>query len=210
MARRSAANAIDWDAIERQYRLGQKTAQQLAGEFKVAVSSITRRAKSHGWVMDKSKDVEATTNSLLIQNASGNANPNATPSAAEIKVAAQTNANVVLEHRSGLKRLRELRDKLLKEVEIVTDNRELFEQLGELLDESGPDANGTWRRDRLNELYRKVISLTERVDNAKKIAEIDEKIRKGEREAFGIDKGEEKTSEVDELLKRINQGRSAA
>jgi hypothetical protein len=46
------------------------------------------------------------------------------------------------------------------------------------------------------------------VDNTKKIAEIDEKIRKGEREAFGID-NQEKTSEIDELLLKVNAERLA-
>lgn len=209
MGRRAADNAIDWCAIERQFRLGQKSNKQLAAEFQLSPSSIGRRAGKHGWVVDKSEEVAATTNSLLIQNASGNSNPNATPTDKEIKAAAQTNADVVLGHRSGLRRLRGLRHKLLDEVELVTDNKELFEQLAELLDTSGPDANGTWRRDKLNELYRKVISMTERIDNTKKLSEIDEKLRKGEREAFGIDRIEGETSPVDELLKKIHSERMA-
>lgn len=206
MPRRAAANAIDWDAIERQYRLGQKSNSQLAEEFGASISSIGRRAKTHGWVQDKREIVAASRESLLIQNASGNANPNATPTAAEVKVAAQVAADVVLDHRVGLRRLRVLRDKLLQEVEIVTNNKELFDQLAELLDESGPNANGTWVKDKLNELYRKVISLSGRISDVKTLAEIDEKIRKGEREAFGIVTGEEggKTG-VEDLLRRLGE-----
>lgn len=210
MGRRSAENAIDWDGIERQYRLGKKSNKQLAEEFYVSASSIGRRADKCGWVANKAQEVDAATNSLLIQNASGNANPNATPTPAEIKVAAQTNADVVLGHRLGLRRLRALREKLLNELELITDNQELFGQLGRLLDESGPDAGGTSRRDKLSELYRKVISLTERISNTKQIAEIDEKIRRGEREAFGVDSAEAQLSPLDELLKKLHHERSAA
>lgn len=209
MARRAAENAIDWDAIERQYRLGTKSNKQLAEAFNASASSIGRRATKFGWVIDKRKDVEATTNSLLIQNASGNANPNATPTALEVKAAAQTNADVVLDHRKGLRRLRVLRDKLIEELEQLTDRPDLFEAIAEFMDESGPNASGTWTKDKINELYRKVISLSGRIDDTKKLTEIDEKLRKGEREAFGITNGEEQSSPLDEILKKLHAERVA-
>ena len=203
MARRSAENAIDWDAIHRSYRPGKKTIKQLASEYGVQASSISRRIKQYGWVADKSENVDAVTNALLIQNASGKSNPNATPSDLEIKAAAAANADVVLKHRKDLYRLGKLRDNLIGEIEIITDNLELFRQLGELMDESGEDANGRFKQDKRNEIYRRVIDMSERIDNAKKLAEMDERLRKGEREAFGIDKGEDKGSAVDVLLRRL-------
>lgn len=206
MARRSAENAIDWDAIERAFRPGKKTIKQLAFEFGVQASSISRRIKQYGWVADKSENVDAVTNSLLIQNASGNANPNATPSELEIKAAGQANADVVLRHRKDLARLAKLRDNLIGEIEVITDNLELFRQLGELMDKSSEDEDGKRRQDKMNAIYVRVIDMSERIDNAKKLAEIDERVRKGEREAFGIDKGEnDKGNAVDALLKRINE-----
>lgn len=206
MARRSAENAIDWDAIERAFRPGKKTIKQLASEYGVQASSISRRIKQYGWVADKSENVDAVTNALLIQNASGNANPNATPSDLEIKAAAQANADVVLKHRKDLARIARLRDNLIGEIEVITDNLELFRQLGELLDKSTTDKDGKKIQDRMNAIYKRVIDMSERIDNAKKIAEIDERVRKGEREAFGIDKSEnDKGNAVDALLKRINE-----
>lgn len=206
MARRSKDNAIDWDAIERQYRLGAKSNSQLAAEFGVEVSSIGRRAKKFGWVANKTEEVQATRESLLIQAALGNANPNATPSALEVKAAAQQGADVVMSHRKGLARLSVLRDKLLDEVEAITDNLDLFQNLGELLDESGEDASGRFKSDKRNEVYRRVISMSERIDNAKKLVEIDEKVRKGEREAFGIDAEGAKGNDIDALLAKIVSG----
>lgn len=49
MARRGKDNAIDWDAIERQYRLGTKSNSQLAADFGVEVSTIGRYALRKGW-----------------------------------------------------------------------------------------------------------------------------------------------------------------
>lgn len=206
MARRSKENAIDWEAIHRQYRLGTKTNLQLANEFGIEASTLGRHAKKHGWVQDKTEDVEAVANSLLIQSALGNANPNATPSALEVKAAGQAIADVVLGHRVGLARLGRIRDKLLAEVELVTDNLEEFQRLGEMLDQSGEDENGKVIRDRLNETYRNVISMSERIDNVKKLAEIDEKVRKGEREAFGVDKVKDGGTSFEELLAKIGSG----
>jgi hypothetical protein len=204
MSRRSAENAIDWDAIERKYRLGQKSNKQLAEAFGVSASSIGRRAEKYGWVVDKSQEVAAKRNSLLIQNASGNANPNATPSRAEIQVAAQTEVEVVLGHRKGLCRISTLRDKLIAELEAVTDNIDMFQQVGELC--RSESDNGV---DRINDLYHRVISLPDRVDTAKKLAEIDEKVRKGEREAFSIKDDDDKANAIDELLLKINREQEA-
>jgi len=205
MARRTAENAIDWNAIERQYRLGNKSNKQLGLEFGLDHSSIGKRAKAKGWVVDKSEEVEAVTNSLLIQSASGNSNPNSTPTDMEIKVAAQVATDVVLTHRSGLRRLGGLRDSLLTELEAVTDHQGDYATLAELLDESGPDATGTWRKDKLNEAYRKVISFSGRIDDLKKLTEVDEKVRKGEREAFGLDQNNDKATGYEELLERVSQ-----
>lgn len=197
MGRRSD---IDWDAIERAYRLGTQTNKQLAVHFGVEPSTIGRRATKHGWVQDRNKDVVVATESLLIQAASGNANVNATPTQTEVKVAAQVAADVVLGHRKGLRRLSALRDKLLCEIEIVTDNPEEFERLGELLDMTDTDSKGNLRIDKLNQLYRKIISMPERVDAFKKLSEVDERVRKGEREAFNIGaEGEKKTSIEDHI-----------
>lgn len=197
MGRRSD---IDWDAIERAYRLGTQTNKQLAVHYGVEPSTIGRRATKYGWVQDRNKDVVVATESLLIQAASGNANVNATPTQTEVKVAAQVAADVVLGHRKGLRRLSALRDKLLSEIEVVTDNPEEFERLGELLDMTDTDSKGNLRIDKLNQLYRKIISMPERVDAFKKLSEVDERVRKGEREAFNIGaEGDKKTSVEDHI-----------
>ena len=46
-----------------------------------------------------------------------------------------------------------------------------------------PDQTGI---DKRNDLLQRVISLPSRVESLKKLTEVDEKIRRGEREAFGI------------------------
>jgi hypothetical protein len=41
-------NDIDWDAIERDFRLGQFTLRQLAKKYSVEASSISRKAEKEG------------------------------------------------------------------------------------------------------------------------------------------------------------------
>lgn len=202
MPRRSAHNAIDWAAIERQFRLGQKTNKQLAYEFKVSESQIGRKAKAGCWVPDRVEDVAALTSALLEENR--NAIANATPTDFEVQVAARTNADVVFEHRAGLARLRALRDKLLHEVEAITDNLAQAYKLAELT--RNEDARG---HDRRNDLLRRVISMPERIEATKKLAEIDERIRKGEREAFGMDKESSGKADLERLLDEVRAGISA-
>lgn len=191
MARRSD---IDWDAIEREFRLGQKSNKQLATDHGVQPSSIGRRAEKYGWVQDKADEVRTRAANLLVQstaaeatgNATGNANPNATPSDREIKVAARVAADVVLGHRKGLNKLSKLRDSMLDEIEAQTTAQDMLAEIIEVARE--PDENGV---DKRNDLLMKVISLPSRVESLKKLTEVDEKIRKGEREAFGISADED-------------------
>lgn len=208
MARRSKENAIDWGAIERQFRLGQKSNKQLGEEFGVDHSTIGKKAKALGWVVDKSEEVEAVTNSLLIQDASGTSNPNSTPSALEIKAAARANADVVLGHRRGLARLAAQRDRLLQEQELMTVHTDVLQEFVELTDESGPDEKGRWITDKKAQLQQAILSHPDRVESLKKLAEIDERIRKGEREAFGIDKtGDKPASPYEVMLTELERRR---
>lgn len=200
MARR-AQGEIDWSAIQKQYRLGKKTNTQLAAEYGISTSSIGRRAEKEGWVQDKVEEVDSVTNSLLIQAASGKQDPNATPNATEIKAAALANADVVMSHRQGLSRLKRLKEKMVDHLESVIDN---FGDLGEVIEMARcPDENGV---DRANDRLRKAMDRSSVVDDLKKLSEIDEKVRKGEREAFGLDKDADSgNSPIDVLLSKIHK-----
>jgi hypothetical protein len=197
---------VDWTLIEIDYRAGIKTLEQIGSEYGVTKGRISQVAKKQGWTRDLKKKIQARTEAKLNEAAvNKELNKEKVRLAEKDVVEANSDIQVAIinRQRAGLTRLGELRDKLLTEVEQITDNRELFEQLGELMDESGEDASGRFKQDKRNELYRKVISMTDRIDSTKKLVEIDEKVRKGEREAFGLDSGDETGGKVEALLKRI-------
>lgn len=197
--------SVDWHRIEVDYRAGIKPLRLMAEEHGITHGAINKRAKKEGWSRDLSEKIRARAEEK-VSKAAVSAEVSAQRLVTERQVVeanAQIQSDVILGHRKGLARLGALRDKLLAEVESITDNLELFEKLGECLDESGEDANGRWKADKQNEIYRKVISMSERIDSTKKLAEIDEKVRKGEREAFGLDKDTGGDSRFEELLGKI-------
>ena len=191
---------IDWEAVSMRYRAGTESLRNIAAHYSITEGAIRAKAKVEGWERDLKEKVRLATEALLIKQSSTH---DLRTEQQTIAVEAQMRANVVLGHRKGLKRLGGLRDKLISEIEMVTDHAEVFDKLGEIMDESGPDANGNWKPDKLNALYRKVISVSGRIDDAKKLSEIDEKVRKGEREAFNIGGEEESKGNVEELLAKI-------
>lgn len=200
MGRRKADNAIDWDLIQREYRLGQKTMQQIAADFSIQTSTISRRAKKEGWVQDKAPEVSARAKAVLLISNTEKANANATPTQAEIEAAAEVRISVVLDHRKGLSRLRNLKDKLLVQIEQAVDT---FPDLHELIELARRP--NEFNVDRFNDMMAKAMDRPQLVDDLKKLAEIDERTRKGEREAFNLDDGEDKKgSDVDEILRKIN------
>lgn len=195
MARPSKENVADWEAIEKAYRLGNKSLAQLGEEYGVSHTSISRRAKKHGWIQDKTEEVQTIANALLTQSLCNNAPKNAQPGAFDIQVAAQTQANVVLGHRKGLARLSGLRDRLLDDIEGAIDLLGSHQEILAALADGDGEA--------LVSRVSKVLGRSVIIDDLKKLAEIDEKVRKGEREAFGIKEEGEKTASYEQMLERL-------
>lgn len=195
MARPSKDNVADWEAIEKQYRLGKKTLAQLGEEYGVSHTSISRKAKKHGWIQDKSEEVNTIANALLTQSLVHNAPKNAQPSAFDVQVAAQTQANVVLGHRKSLGKLAHLRDKLVNNIEGAIDSLGSYDDILAALEDGDGEA--------LVSRVSKVLGRSVIIDDLKKLTEIDEKLRKGEREAFGIKEEGEKVASYEQMLERL-------
>jgi hypothetical protein len=181
---------IDWVVIELNYRLGMKSNRQLAAEHGIQASTIGRRAEKHSWLQDKAPEVRARSANMLLrapaEGASGfatqQATRNATPTDADVEVAATVIMRVILGHRSTLRRISSIRDKILDELDAQTCQLGLLKQIVEAARD--PNENGV---DKRNDLLQRVIDLPSRVDSLKKVTELDEKVRRGEREAFNIE-----------------------
>lgn len=177
-------SSIDWERIESAYRAGVLSLREIAianpGSNHMA---IARKAKSCGWTQDLSAKIKAKADDLVTRRSvteSVTAERLVTDRQV-IEAGAEAIANVRLSHRGDIRKAKTLSIAMLDELSSQTTDRALFEQLGELL--VSPDDKGL---DKLNDLYRKVISLPSRVDSVKKLAESLRTLIGLERQAFGI------------------------
>lgn len=85
-------------------------------------------------------------------------------------------------HWADIRRSRGLTNKLLEELEQLTDHRDLTESLGEMI--RSPDAFGN---DRLNDLYHKIIALPNRTKIMRELAETLRTLITLERQAYNLD-----------------------
>lgn len=162
------ARSVDWDAIEPQWRAGIKTKLQISEEFGVSRAAMDKHFAKLGIDRDLTEKIRAKAEALVTQ-AQVTREVTAESIATEREIVdanANAQADAVLGQRRDVSRSRGVVQKLFAELETQLDCAEDFAKLGELM--ASPDDNGT---DKLNELYRKVMSLPSRVDSAKKLAD---------------------------------------
>lgn len=173
----------DWERIEQFYRAGLLSVREIAAACGVSHTAIQKKAKALGWERDLQAKIRAKADSLVAK--AEVTKEVATETLATERGIVDANAKVIADirigHRTDIGRYRRLANKLLEELEGLTDNRDLFEQLGELL--LSPDDNGM---DRLNDLYRKVIDLPNRTKVMKELGETLKNLIALERQAYGL------------------------
>lgn len=175
--------AVDWERIESDYRAGVRSLREIAADHPGTNHvAIARMAKRKGWTRDLSERIRAEADARVTRLAVTEDVTVERPNDKDVIAAnAQAIVSVKLSHRKSISRKRSLADKLFAELEGQTDENGLFEQLGELM--RSEDDKGV---DKLNDLYKKVISLPQRIDGMKKLAETLKILIALEREAFDI------------------------
>lgn len=174
----------DWEAIERAYRAGLLSIREIASTQGITHGAVNKRAKRDGWERDLKAKIQAKADALVSKRTVSTevSTKQADTEREIIEVNAEVIANVRMAHRGDISRGRRLTNKLLDELEGLTDNRELFEELGELMRD--PDDNGF---DKRNDLYGKVISLPGRTKTMKELAETLKTLVVLERQAYDLD-----------------------
>jgi hypothetical protein len=183
METQNKTRTIDWQACERDFRAGVMSLREMAAAHGVSHVSIKKRADKEGWTRDLKAKIQAKADEL-VNRALVNAELTEASGVNErVIIAANSDriAKVRLEHRQDISRMRSLCQALLAELETQTFDVVVLAQLGELM--RSPDDSGM---DKLNDIYKKVISTPGRVDTAKKLVETMKSVIAMEREAYNI------------------------
>lgn len=181
--RKAQAPAPDWERIGIDYRAGILSVREIAAAHGVSHTAIQKRAKAHGWERDLKAKIQAKADALVAKRevASKVATVDAATEKGIIEGVATAVADIRMSHRTDIQRSRRLANSLLDELEGLSDNRELFAQLGELL--TDPEAD----RDTLSELYHKVIALPGRSKVLKEMSDTLKTLVALERQAYSMD-----------------------
>jgi len=176
------------------YRANVKSLRTLGKEYGLAASRISQIAVEEGWERDLAQKIKEKAK-VKLNKAILNAEDEQRSVSTEKEVVeanAEMQTQIILGQRSLIVRYREMIKKMLLELEETTGQPEEFASLGELM--AAPDERGV---DKLNEIYRKVISLPQRIDGLKKLAETLKILIALERQAFGVDDGPDNSGKDD-------------
>lgn len=201
----------DWELIEKKFRAGMLSLREIAAEGGVTEGAIRKRAKKDGWTRNLAEKIKQRAEEK-VRKAAVRIPSTQLTSATEKQVVeenAELQYRVRMEHRQDIGRTRKLFQTLLSEVEAAStiEGQGLIAQLFELLNDE-PDADSAEGDRRRYDAMRKkldlVLSTSGRIDSAKKLTEMLEKLVKMEREAFGIQaEGEQGKTGIDDLLAKI-------
>lgn len=191
----------DWERIEYDYRAGVLSIREIASQHGITHGAVNKRAKKEGWERDLKAKIKAKAEALVSKRAVSTevSTKRADTERQVVESNAEAIANVRMAHRGDISRSRRLANKLLDELEALTDNRELYDELGELLRQ--PDDRGM---DRMNDIYHKVISLPGRTKAMKELAETMKTLISLERQAYDLD-SKLGGSDSDELSKLMDE-----
>ena len=177
---------VDWDAVAIDIRAGILTDREIGAKHGRSHGAIQQYAKKHGIERDLTTRIQHKTKAKLAKAQLAKETSQERAKLTEeqtIEIAAEAAATIVIKQQGRIGRHLRLSESLLSELESQTIDRTLYEQLGELM--AAPDENGV---DRLNELYRKIISTPSRIDSHKKAVETEKTLVALERQAFNLDK----------------------
>jgi hypothetical protein len=132
---------------------------------------------------------------------------------ADIKEAASAGVTVDAEVRQAIlksqaediAKLRKLCSSLMGELERDCGGAAMVDDLETLLDPSNFEINSKVRQDQLNAVYRKAISLPDRIKATTTLIGMQEKLIRMEREAHGLDKPDAPQKGIEEIFSDLGK-----
>jgi hypothetical protein len=198
---------IDWEAIERDYRIGQLSLSAIATKHGTTKGTVSKKAKAKAWVQDASQEVrERTRAAMLVQDRkkaeaengntvskTGNA-----PTQVDIEVAVQTNLQVINRHRTDIAKGQGLVGLMFQQLQDAASDRAELEAIAE-------EVTAEDLRDiRYNRLM-KAVSLQTHAGVLRDLSTALKNFIPLERQAFNLDE-QEHEEPYETRLKRLLDG----
>ena len=198
---------VDWEGVERDYSAGLLSLREIGDKHGVTEGAIRKRAKKEEWIRDLTAKIAKKSDDLVRKEmVRSEVRSEKIISEKEIiEVNAQAIVNIKLAHRGDIRKSKNIVNALFDELELTTDNRELFEQLGELLRQESESG-----QDKLNDIYKKCISMSQRIDGVKKLTDALKTMIGLEREAYGITSAPTSTENAITDLLKVCQGNAVS
>lgn len=172
----------DYDWATAQYRSTNRPLADIANDIGVSRSRLFDYFSREGISRDLSQQIAHRREQILAHESVDMTNGMMpTDDESVVAINATMQAILVREHRQDIRRMRLLALALLNELEQQTITADWFEDLGTILRDE--DEKG---RDKLNDVYKYVISTPGRTESLKKLAEVLKILITLERQAFGM------------------------
>lgn len=192
---------VDWDAVERAYRLGAQSNRVIAKEFDVTESAIRSRAAANGWIKGEPEAVRQ----LAIKKANEAAIPKyITPTENGLEALAEVGAQVLVRHRTNIATMAGLVQLLTTQLHDQSVNeRELAESLTEYFElkaASNPLLAAKYKQQLNTALH--AIGLGSRTKSMTNLANAAGRLIELERKAWNLD-ADNDTRSYEDLLAEV-------
>lgn len=207
----SKRKQIDWEAIERDYRVGQLSLRALATKHDTTPGAISKKAKANNWTQDASQEVRERTRAALLtaprkeeeaketQNGNSVSSDGNAPTPADIETAVQTNLQVINRHRRDIAKGHSLVAMMFQQLEEAATHREEIEDA--VIEETKGDEN-TRRRNQM----LKLVSLPSHAGVLRDLSTALKNLIPLERQAYNLDEQEHEEPYEERLRRLMGEG----
>ncbi|KRP60315.1 hypothetical protein [Pseudomonas trivialis] len=192
----------DWERIEQLFRAGLLSVREIAAACGVSHTAINKRSKAEGWDRDLNAKIKAKADSLVSKREVSTKVSTETLATERgiVEANAEVIADIRMAHRTDIGRSRRLANKLLDELEALTDEQGTIKELIAQLKEA--DDDGDAMSDVLS-LAHKMGALPSRTKTMKELAETLKTLVSLERQAYDLDT-KSGGNDADELSKLMD------
>lgn len=193
---------VDWEAFERDFRLGSMSMRALCDKHGADSGNASRKAKREGWVQDASQEVRERTRAALITQPkvedSSAVFKDSAPTRADVDIAVQTNLAVITRHRRDIGQGQNIVALLMADlVETATNRAALLEDIDT---ETKADENNQRRYKML-----KAISLPSNAAVMRDLSTAMKNLVGLERQAFSLDEMSSEETYEDRLARLMGE-----